>query len=186
MTRIAAYLIACCGALSASGAQGGDISLTITASELVVQRGHQLRIEATISNSGSTPIRLVCPGDGSEIGWRPPIVKWAFVPADGKSLYTEKPPLELGRFCGNINPLKVSEFFTLQPGQKRDISEWISPLVDVPAGRYRVVMHYTNDPTHTSLGGVPLGPNEPGVEDLIKQSTGCKLISNEILVTVVE
>ena len=32
--------------------------------------------KVTLFNSGSAPLAIVVPGDGSEVGWRTPIVGW--------------------------------------------------------------------------------------------------------------
>ena len=176
MMNCAAALI-CCGGT-------GELALEITPTEATIKRGEQLRVEATIANSGSSPVALVLPGDGSQVGGRTPVVTWLFVPDNAAPPH---PPssLHATSVCGNINPLKRAEVFTLPGSAKRVLNEWISPVVNLPAGRYRLRMQYSNEPAR-KVSGLPLGEHEAGAEDLIRRSTACRLVSNDVSLTVVE
>jgi hypothetical protein len=73
--------------------------------------------------------------------------------------------------------------FSLKPGESRRFDAWIgSPAFETP-GRYRLVFYYQNIPDLEILG-VPLGPDESGARDRIRESTPCRLMSSEIEVDV--
>ena len=165
-------------------ADSGELALTIAPAEATLKRGEQLKVEATITNSGPSPVTLVLPGDGSQVGWRTPVVTWVFVP-EGTLLPHAGSSLDADPICGNINAFKRSEVFTLPPSATRVLNEWINPVVDLPAGRYRLRMRYSNEPARKT-GGLPLGAHEAGAEDLIRRSTACMLVSNDVSLTVVE
>ncbi len=109
---------------------------------------------------------------------------WLFVPDDAVQPH---PPASLHAtsLCGNINPLKRAEVFTLASSAKQVLNEWINPVIDLPAGRYRLRMQYSNEPAR-KVSGLPLGEHEAGAEDLIRRSTGCTLVSNDVTLTVLE
>jgi len=59
------------------------------------------QVTATLVNRGKREVTLVEPGDGSDCGWRTPLVEWSRRRRDN------------GGRCGNINALKEEEVFTL-------------------------------------------------------------------------
>src|SRR5919201_6135680 len=75
-----------------------------------------VRFTATLLNKGKETVTLVTPGDGSDCGWRTPLVGWSVVkvsadnPRAGK--HPDKVPLHRGARCGNVNALKADEVFT--------------------------------------------------------------------------
>lgn len=176
-------MVLCAAALICRAATG-ELALMIAPAEATLKRGEQLQVEATITNSSNSPVTLVLPGDGSQVGWRTPVVTWMFVREEA-ALPDRWASLDANPICGNINAFKRTEVFALEPAAKRSLNEWISPVVDLPAGRYRFRMQYSNEPTRKT-GGLPRGPHEAGAEDLIRRSTACTLISNDVSVTVVE
>jgi hypothetical protein len=162
----------------------GELSLAIVPAAAAIKRGDQLRVEATLTNTGTSPVILVLPGDGSFSGWRTPIIRWSYVAHDSPQPYSEQ-FLGTDRFCGNINALRQSEVFTLLPSASRVLNEWINPVVDLAPGRYRLKMHYINEPSR-KISGIPLGAHETGVVDVIRRSTACKVVSNEVSLIVTE
>jgi hypothetical protein len=55
------------------------LDLRIVAKEASMTLGQQPQITATVTNKGSTPVTLVLPGDGSESGWRTPLVGFSSI-----------------------------------------------------------------------------------------------------------
>lgn len=169
------------------------VSLTALAQELVlsvetpasvVRVGDHSRFAVTIRNRGSNSVTLVQPGDGSARQSRTPFVGWSILPADAKKLsHPETPSLPEGPFCGNINSVRLSEVFSLKPGETRRLEDWIgNPTFEKP-GRYRLVCYYQNIP-EVKVSGIPLRPHENGALDRMRKSTPCRLTSDEIVVDV--
>jgi hypothetical protein len=165
-------------------ASPATLDLRIVAKEASMTLEQQPQVTATITNKGSAPVTLVLPGDGSESGWRTPLVGFSSIKV-GK----DKPkdpadvPLYRGGRCGNVNALKGDEVFTLAPGTSKDLPDWIgSPQLTEP-GTYSVVFYYANDPG-LKWQGVPLGRHDPDAMKQVKKSHKCLLISNELKLTV--
>jgi hypothetical protein len=146
--------------------------------------GDYIQLTAHIRNDGNTPVTLVQPGDGSNCGWRTPIVGWSVLPADSTESHPANPPLCKGGRCGNVNALKPDEIFTLQPGESRELSGWLGPLPIDADGAYRVHLYYTNDPD-IKWSGLPLSPHDPAAMRRLKDSTPVQLISNELKLHVI-
>lgn len=142
--------------------------------------------KAEIANCGNETVTLVMPGDGSESGWRTPVIGWSAIPVRKKNAkHPTEPPILSIRDCGNINAAQKDEIFTLKPGETRAISGWIHfPQFKNP-GKYRVVLFYKNDPTRKILG-ITLRPHDQEAIQEMARSTPCLLKSNEIVVDVLE
>lgn len=194
MTRAVAWalLLAGAGCVSAEPprrdrqqAAPTSLDLHIAARETSLTLGEQPSIRATITNRGSAPVTLVLPGDGSESGWRTPLVGFSSINVGrgGKPRHPTEVPLYHGGRCGNINSLKSDEVFSLAPGESKALGDWIgSPQLTEP-GTYRVVFYYANDPG-LKWQGIPLGQHDPDAMRRIEESDRCRLVSNELKLTV--
>jgi hypothetical protein len=170
----------------ASGDAGGLVLELKADAEATV--GKPVKVTATVVNQGKEAVTLVQPGDGSDFGWRTPVVGWSAVKvasADAKANHPNKPELDHGRRCGNINALKMDEVFTVEPGKKKDLAEWVGQPSMPEPGTYKVVFYYANEPGR-KWKGVPLGEHDAGAMARVQQSTPCKLKSNEVTITVKE
>jgi hypothetical protein len=166
--------------------EAGALTLQIKAEKAETTVGKPLKIKATIANGGKDPVTLVQPGDGSDVGWRTPVIGWSAVKVDSaEAKHPDKPELERGPRCGNINALKADEVFTVESGKKKDFNEWIGqPALPTP-GTYKVVIYYANEPGR-QWKGVPLGEHDAKAMARAQASTACRLRSNEVVVTVTE
>jgi hypothetical protein len=160
------------------------LDLHISAKATSLTLGQQPQITATITNKGKAPVTLVLPGDGSESGWRTPLVGFSSIKIDKeKPKHPATVPLYRGGRCGNVNALKSNEVFSLAPGKSQDLSGWIgSPRFTEP-GTYSVVFYYSNDP-ELKWRGIPLGKHDPDAMKRVEKSHKCLLISNELNLTV--
>ena len=161
-----------------------NLVLTVVPPAAAIRVGDYPRFAVTISNRGPGSVTLASPGDGSDCDWRTPAVDWSILRADvNEQKHPESPPRGITGRCGNINPLKLSEVFSLKPGQSKRLESWIGHPSFDKAGRYRLVFYYQNIPT-LEVSGIPLGPHEKGVFDRIRKSTPCRLTSEEIVVDI--
>jgi hypothetical protein len=128
----------------------------------------------TLTHEGDGTVTLVLPGDGSEVGWRTPIVTWqVWTPAGAPVTLSHS-----GR-CGNINALRPDEIFTLRPGERHDLGDWFgSP--DVPPDTYVVRAIYENDPRREMRR--TLERNDEALLARIRATTACRVASNAISV----
>jgi hypothetical protein len=146
-----------------------DVTLTIKSERA---SGYVTFIGA-LKNGGSAPVTLILPGDGSTVGWRTPVLTWQASTPSGKPAK----PRMVGR-CGNVNALQASEVFTLQPGETKELRDWLGePYVE--PGRYVVRLTYENDPTR-GLKGIPLG--ESRVPTAFRGSAPCRVVSQPLTV----
>jgi hypothetical protein len=158
--------------------------LHIAAKETTLTQGQDAKITATISNKGQKPVTLVLPGDGSESGWRTPLIGWSAIKGEMAANHPKTLPLFRGkRFCGNINCLKKEEVFVLAPGQSKKFAEWIGHLELTGPGTFRVVFCYANEPG-LEWDGVPLGRHDPDAMRQVQKSHRCFLVSNELRLVV--
>ena len=55
---------------------GPRLELRLRTTEPIVKPGQEIRWQVSIVNRGTEPVTLVHPGDGSDCGWRTPIIEW--------------------------------------------------------------------------------------------------------------
>ena len=130
---------------------------------------------ATLVNGGTKAVTLVEPGDGSEMGWRSPLITWKLTGSDGK-----REPFPDGARCGNMNSLRVEEVFTLKPRGRHVLSDWLHQPYPRP-DRYVVSLVYENDPLRGLKGHADRGESEAALA-LIAKSTPCRVESNSVTV----
>lgn len=129
-------------------------------------------LHLTLVNDGPRPVKLVVPGDGSEAGWRTPVLTWTTT-RNGKPVKERE-----GGRCGMMNPIDASEVFTLAPGERKTISEWVGrPNVD--PGTYEVELHYKNDPNIATRKGAGAG-----VEALLGSTDACEVRTKPTRMTI--
>jgi hypothetical protein len=147
------------------------LALVLSPEIQTIKCGDSPVFTATLINRGTKELLLVEPGDGSDCGWRTPIIEWSRIRRDP------------GGRCGNINPLELNEVFTLQPGSSRALNGWIGrPYLSGP-GRYRVSLRYTNEP-EKEMGGMPLGEHDASAIRAIRRSLAVTVVSNAVEIVV--
>ena len=141
----------------------------------VVKSGEFPRFTAEVVNRSNKEIVLVRPGDGSDCGWRTPVLSWM---VEGVK------PQRLAR-CGNINALKPNEVFLLKPGERASLGEWIGfPRLPGP-GTYTVRLRFENKPD-LKWSGLPLGKHDEAAMARVKASTPAAAESNAVRIIVRE
>jgi hypothetical protein len=155
--------------------------LRISTLQTQVPEGESPKITITLTNNQGNPITLVKPGDGSDCGWRTPIVGWSVLPfKEGETArHPADPPLIRGLRCGNINPLKQDEVITIGADKSAPLREWAGVPAFPAPGRYSVVFYYRNDPALV-WKGLPLGQHDPEAMKQVRNSLKCALRSNEL------
>jgi hypothetical protein len=143
------------------------------------------QIKVRINNVGDAPVTLVLPGDGSEVSWRTPVIKWSLTRLDPPDSKAAAPLGFSGGRCGNVNKLDLREIFTLKPGETQKIGQWVNLPYGMPPGQYSVVFHYSNIPD-MKWQGVPLGKHDPAAMQQVKRSTPISLVSNEVIVEIIK
>lgn len=139
-----------------------------------------VEVTGTLKNEDSKPVVLVEPGDGSESGWRTPVLSWRARRIEPGRV-TEV-PLEPGARCGLMNgPDPEKEVFKLAPGASRRLSGWalVVPRLE-PMGLYEVELTYTNDPRIGFRGTIP---DDPAMSPYAK-SMACTAVSNALRIEV--
>jgi len=138
--------------------------------EVAVREDPQIRV--WLHNLGRTPITLVQPGDGSDVGWRTPLVRWTGCCTSAVR-------------CGNINPLRRGEVFVLGPGERAALSGWAAPCGFGEPGTYRLQLRYRNEP-RLQWHGTPLSPHDPAEFVRVQSSTACEVVSEPLIIVVKE
>jgi hypothetical protein len=150
-------------------ATGLEIELTCT--NPVVTPAIDPGFTAHLVNKGKKPVTVVLPGDGSEVGWRTPVVRW------GKE---ERGTI---RRCGNINRLKPDEVVELAPGERVKLG-WVGhPTLD--SGTNKVKLELEHIPT-LKWRGLPLGKHDEATMKKVQALPAFKLTSNVVEVQVRE
>lgn len=154
-------------------APAAKMALELKAEKPAIKLGDMPSFRAELINQGDKEVTIVMPGDGSECGWRTPIVRWS-------------PPMGTGGGrCGNINALKASEVVTLKAGERVAVSGWLGWPTLNKAGTHKVVLEIENVPG-LEWGGLPLGKHDPATMERVRQSTAFKAVSNVVEVKVEE
>ena len=149
-----------------------------------INRTKPEQITFRLFNKGKGPVTLVMPGDGSDAGWRTPVVGWSFLPVGSKKSHpTHSKNGVLGR-CGNINTLEPHEIFVLRPGDGKDLKQWVGFSQLPPAGTYRVVFYYSNLPRMKWSGLPSIEGHDPAAMVRLQESTPVSLVSNEVVVEI--
>lgn len=98
---------------------------------------------------------IVLPGDGSEVGWRDPVISFTAFIDEGDGCWQVLPPAVVGR-CGLFDPDWSDEIVALRPGTTRSIDPlWASPFFAWRPGKVRLFVHYawTGGEATKSRGG---------------------------------
>jgi hypothetical protein len=141
------------------------------------ERG-RMRFAATLVNRGTLPALVVKPGDGSDVGWRQPHVRWEVRDAATGELF-ERPDVP---GCGIIDAVSVDEFVALRPGDRCELDRWVRPPYLPPGARYSLVLRYDNDPG--AVRGALFSGQSAAVRHLLRRSTPLSLSSAPLQVTV--
>jgi hypothetical protein len=159
-----------------SGLARPAIAIELRTTTAVVEQGEQPQFLVEVVNLTDRAITLVQPGDGSESGWRTPIVHWLVEGVSSPAPF---------RSCGNINALTAAEVFTLGPGQRAALDRWLGgPTLPRP-GKYKVRLRYENKPGQ-KWAGVPLGPHDVTAMIRVRCSTPAVADSNAVEIEVVK
>jgi hypothetical protein len=183
------------------------LELRLRAATAKVKHGQPVRWKVALVNRDRHGVTLVRPGDGSDCGWRTPIIEWLVngqvdgaidlgqvdrkpktnatpTPAPKPDL---KPACLTGNRrrvarCGNINRLKASDVFDLAPGKQITFEDWLGPP-DLPVGTHRVAVRYFNIPD-LKWKGLPLGQHDEKAMTRIRSSPRVTLQSNTVEIVV--
>lgn len=88
------------------------VELRLSVDRSRITEDQEPRFHVVIRNVGRVPLRLLLPQDGSDLALRNPSVTWT-------SSRSETRPKMRG--CGVLDEMKEAEFFTLVPGERREI-----------------------------------------------------------------
>jgi hypothetical protein len=126
---------------------------------------------------------LVSPGDGSEHGWRTPIVGWSIIKDNSTMPHPSEPtPSKEGR-CVYMNSLKSDEVFWLSPRESRGVNNWAFLRPFEEPGVYRVVFLYANHPSLQWRNEFSWKHDSIALWRA-KHSTETTIVSNEIVLNV--
>ena len=152
-------------------------------------------LSVAVRNTGKSPASLVIPRDGSDYGWRTPVIGVSAIKEwEEPHIYYEesppvrpkrqshplKPPHEHMMRCGNYSSLMRNDIFSLAPGKTKHLFD--RPIGGEKGSRWRFVAYYVNDPGMKWEDG-PHGVDEPGARMLLKKTDKCSLRSNEVIFT---
>jgi len=181
ITLVPLLTVACSGDMGGSShvvplapeANDGSAGLVIElrAERLEYRVGESLRFEAELVNGGGTPATVILPGDGSDAGWRTPIVHWT--PDQGLVLR-----------CGNTDPLTADELMALLPGQRVALQFLGAPVFDKP-GPCAVTLELEHNPT-LNRSGFPLGVDDADTLERLRRLPAYRVRSNTLQVLVRE
>lgn len=127
------------------GPPPAGLVLRAEAAATTVLPGAPLRVKVVLANESKQAIQVVRPGDGSDAGWREPVVNWTAhsVAADGTETRIERTPLLR---CGNFAAEWTRDVVSLAAGATLDITDefgWPTNRFDFQtAGRVRLRAEY--------------------------------------------
>ncbi len=160
-----------------------DLVLEIEAPKSAIAGKEWGQFKAVLVNRSKNAVTLVQPGDGSDCGWRTPLIWWSAIEVNAPGQHPEKQPPFKGGRCGNVNSLTPSEVFALAPGKSKELTPWVGAPAFPGPGTYRVRFCYQNVPDQKWRG---LARHDLGAMARAQASFACLLKSNEVTVTVVK
>jgi len=169
-----------------------NIDLNITSKNKIfsLSKKEYPKIKISLNNFTKEEMKMVQPGDGSDVGWRTPIVRWSVLDMDSKEENEHPkslPGLNMKNYgrCGNMNGLSAKEIITLKPGYGIKLNGWAGhPPIPRKKGKYSVKFYYKNDP---NMEWVTRGYSTNKGKKIIKDETHeYLLISNELIIKIVE
>lgn len=154
--------------LAASPYEGLRVELTRTSRESIPPGG-EVTVKARLVNRGVTAVEVIRPGDGSEVGWREPWVRFSGQRTTPEGVNEAVPSALMAR-CGLYDPNWAKDVVRLVPGAAIELDTWIPTpsralLLD-RVGRVEIRMHYafgrapgkghmgTPEETRAALAGV--------------------------------
>lgn len=147
------------------------IDLEIELRVEVVEVRKSVKYTAHLINRGTESVTVPLPGDGSDCGWRTPIVRW-------------QPDMGKAARCGNINALRAAEVIVLDPGKKVELP-WLSGPSLAQPGKHKVQLELEHVPS-LKWGGLPLGQHDPAAMEKIRNSRPFKVTSQVVEVEIRE
>jgi len=187
-TRLIAILLLVAGCfpsvlpIEPSSQEHRALSLKLSAEAASLRVMEQPQVNITISNQGRDPVVLVRPGDGSDRELRTPLTTWLVEPVPGEG--DPEAILRSIMNCGNINALRPDEIFSIAPGESATFRTNVPAVFSKP-GKYRVRYMYENRPL-MEWKGIVLGQHDEGAMRRVRESTACKLTSDELVFIVSE
>lgn len=99
-------------------------------------------IEATLKNSSRRAHSIVTPGDGSDAGWRDPVITFSAFIDEGDGCWRPLPRAVVGR-CGLFDHVWQDEIVRLGPGKTQALGPlWAHPFFEWRKGTVRLFVHY--------------------------------------------
>jgi len=158
--------------------------LRFSAEKTQLRIGEDPIVDVSITNNDSGSVTLVEPGDGSENGWRTPIVSWSVIEVSSKAEHPSEPIPSNELRCVYMNLLKADELFTLAPSETKDLYKRTGIQLFKKSGVYKVVLLYANHPLLEWREPFGEGSHDKATMKRVKESTACSLKSNEVIFTV--
>lgn len=188
------------------------LELVLKPSKTQVKSDEKITWEVSIINRGKNEALFVQPGDGSDCGWRTPIIEWVMngrVPGQLNKIIRDTRRVEgqpnkdflgthatpvlkpacLGKDfardmrCGNISPLCPNEVIVLKPGLEIKLSEWSKGPRGLSAGLQKVAVRYFHIPDLKWRG---IGGHDLQSMERIRASAAFTLESNAVEIIIAE
>jgi len=166
---------------SVEQAREGPLVLSLRTARPTISSKDEFALEFVLTNAGSEFVTITRPGDGSEMGWRPPRTMVTVRSMRG-DVFTSQDLFHQGR-CGMMNPLTMHDFVTLKPGESMKVTGWFWVPRNPGPGEYIIHALYENDPQMRTRG-TWLGGADPKLIERLKNSFKCLVQSNMIRVVV--
>lgn len=159
---------------------GPDIRIEVKVQRAVVKRGEKSKtpiVTVELVNHEKDPVVVIRPGDGSDCGWRTPVITWYL---------DEKKCSGIGG-CANINPLQAKEIVELKAGGRLRLEEWLGvpPMEHFKPGIHHLYVEYDHRPD-MKWGVFPRKTPESKTMERIRNSQPIKAVSNVVEIRVEE
>lgn len=100
-------------------------------------------LKGTIRNVSKRAHAIVLPGDGSDAGWRDPVISFTAFIDEGDGCWKPMPRAAVGR-CGLFDPDWSDEIVRVKAGTSRALDPlWAWPHFEWKKGKVRLFVHYT-------------------------------------------
>lgn len=167
--------------------EGLELKIKTKKKVLSLSQNEYPEVNVSIYNHSKEEKIIIQPGDGSEVGWRIPTVRWSIIKKENNLMHPDTmPALRKGyERCGNMNSFKKEEVEVLSPKTSVTLNEW-TPFPEIPReiGTYSIKFYYKFEPNHRWV--LAYVGKEMGMEEIKNETEEYLLVSNEIVFKVIK
>ncbi|MFK7775974.1 MAG: hypothetical protein AB8F94_27870 [Saprospiraceae bacterium] len=163
-----------------------DLRITTENKKLSLSKKEFPKVKVSLNNFTKDTIKILQPGDGSNVGWRTPTIRWSVIDLEKEESHPDTLPeiKEKISRCGNMNGLNRRDIVSLRPKFGIKLKWTSDPSIPRRLGKYSVRFYFEHKPdSDWVMNGYP--ENE-GKRIINEETEEMFLVSNELVFEIIE